>query len=736
MPAKLINSAGSKINSSSGSGSPELTTVSYGTVVTLVQRTDALVRGLNLILHHHGASSEVKADLDSQMHACLDSSDCEAVWLKRCKYALNYPLAKYLKCELPSSPDLPFRPTGCLRRWMKARFNAFNQRNTHFWYSWFQAKRSTLPVSDDIVDETYDKHLATLTRVDPGDSGIIHELFRCTDFIKVLHEVRFDLRDSLTDLSSGSFIEKQPSKSACFQKTRGKGGQQGELLEISGFSENGLSGLELFSMSYRPWIYSKLGNITNYHITLSCPYGINDWENLRQSARSLSSSEPLKCTIQAVLEPNKVRVISKGEALPYYSCKPLQKALHSSLKKMAPFRLIGRPFCPTDMVDLQAMASTTDKWFSIDYSAATDGLSWKYAGAIFRFLIAELPDHQRSIAEQVLGPHALHYPVKGGRGSIELRGVQQNGQLMGSILSFPILCLANLGTYLLATRDHHRDWSFEQRMNHVLINGDDMVYAAPDSLWSRHVEIAGKVGLEMSVGKAYVHREYANINSTSVLLPLHKEGTSRLHPKQINYLNCGLFFGQHKVQARTEVKEEKKETGRIEKYEIARGHFSADREAEGCVANINTLLRGSLPGKEHDLLHQFLEVTKNAFEIKTECTAYDQRWKKFTRNLFTPLSLGGLGVLAPKGWKFRITPSDLRVADSMVRRFVTPFTTQYPLPGWPITKIETVKSCPWSTSSELVLLPSFNCGIKDRKLRPYLGTGFIRYGPYEQVLLA
>jgi len=150
--------------------------------------------------------------------------------------------------------------------------------------------------------------------------------------------------------------------------------------------------------------------------------------------------------------------------------------------------------CPTDLIDLKKTSSPTDEWFSVDYSAATDQLSWKYSGAIFRYITQDLDDVHRERALSVLGPHSLHYPDS--TGVPVYKGEQTNGQLMGSILSFPILCLANLGVYLEVTDDHQSNWPHHQRLSSVLVNGDDMLYAAPVSLWERHIETAGKVGLD------------------------------------------------------------------------------------------------------------------------------------------------------------------------------------------------------------------------------------------------
>jgi len=489
-------------------------------------------------------------------------------------------------------------------------------------------------------------------------------------------------------------------------------------------------------MSYNPKTYCKTGIKFGRVIENRCSPGLDEWNTLRPLSKTLDLSEPTKCTIQAVLEPMKVRVISKGESLPYYTCRPLQKALHSVLKKISCFRLIGRPFSPTDMFDLKKRALPSDQWFSIDYSAATDGLSWKYSSRILNHVLSKVDPSLRDLALKVLGPHDLHYPVKGKR-EIEFRGKQQNGQLMGSILSFPILCLANLGVYLSATSMFHWDWSDVDRLNHVLVNGDDMIYAADKCLWYDHVRIAGEVGLEMSVGKAYQHRVYANINSTSIHYDLSDSSST---PYQINYLNSGLYFGQHKVQDKVDCREKSPVGSEVSvdckyasekelSYLCAREHTSKD-PSKGLCQNLNTILDGSWLGQERSLLKEFLELHKD--EIKKECTMVlkvNRLCHLVTRNLFLPLSLGGMGVNSPAGWKYRISLNDRQIAKACLSENVAPITTQYPLPGYSLGSQSTL-DCPWmkpkgspSLFSKMIETNSF----LTKKSLSFLRSGCVRY---------
>lgn len=675
---------------------------------SVVQRTDALLRGLLLILEHHDANEVVRGELVKQIHSYLDTSDSETVWLKRCKHLLCFPLAKFLRNPLPPSPDKVFKPSGILRSWFKARLNAYNRKNIHLWYSWFQAKRSTLPLSDEVVSATYEKHLETLTSHDPATHDVyrtlvLDEIFEDPIFRKVLGIIREAVwKRSYND----DPLTANPKTSACFEQTRLGGGQVEDLRDQCGLTDksvrhNSIVSPEFDSMTFCPKIFTREGLKFNQTISRSTAYGYSEWQTLKD----LKTPEGnLRCTIQAVLEPNKIRVISKGNSLPYYLCKSLQTTIHDIMREIPCFSLIGRPIMDSDISRLAALSkSNKDVWNSVDYSAATDGLSFSYSNRIFQNIVCNLEDEKISLASQVLGMHDLYYPPASGKGDPEFRGTQTNGQLMGSILSFPFLCLANLGIYLRATRSHRKKlgWSLEQTLNSVLINGDDMVYASPVRCYDKNVIYGKAVGLEMSVGKAYTHKSYLNINSQSFVCPLD---TERKEVTRINFLNTGLFFGLHKVQG-------KKDDGR--KMKVASEHSS---KSEGIVANLNCLLSGSLPSKECQLLAKSLEFNRDS--IYKECKGKTFRGDPHLRNLFIKESLGGMGVQPPVGWLYKVSKNDLYIASGFLGLYPSlEYSLEYPLPGPPPEDLPDFRDRPWcprdTGSVEPVVLPKRQHTFKD-----------------------
>jgi len=231
-----------------------------------------------------------------------------------------------------------------------------------------------------------------------------------------------------------------------------------------------------------------------------------------------------------------------------------------------------------------------------------------------------------------------------------------------------------------------------------------MVYAAPLELWQRHIKIGNEVGLEMSVGKAYHHRAYLNVNSTSIHFDLRDPiplgimpsgdlfdtpRTDSVSPWQINFLNVGLFFGQHKVQGRAGEQDESPSGG----GDLAASHH----EDVSCVENINSVLAGSLPDRQCDLLRRFLNYNKENVQKQTgRLFNVDGQKSLRSRNLFLPVQAGGFGVIAPLGWRFKISYNDRVVATEKILSCSAMKSFGRPLPGYELESIpDSFETKPW-----------------------------------------
>jgi hypothetical protein len=651
------------------------------------ERVEKFLCGLKTILSHHDAPKEVLASFDKQARTYL-TVEHEETFLARAKYLILLPMAVYLNQDsLPKKPDLDFLPKGPWLRWSRQRLNHYSRKNTHLWYSFLQGKRGGCPVSSDIVLANFQKHRDQMEQPDPLDSDEGEILLE--GLMKVLAPLLSTLsrglrRDLKPYFENPSAEVHKASESASFESSRKKGGQAGHLRRM-------------MREEYKP---RELGTISRLHVDVSVSLKgrkvqaghmsqtvVREGEleelnsRLDEYVRQTSDVPVLSAQVQGVLEPFKVRTISKGPSIPYYLGKPVQKALHTRMRKMAPFRLIGRPFCPTMLRDLYEGhinmfgLEPDDEWLSIDYSAATDGLSARLSQKVLTTLLQHLYGVNPQlylIMIGVLAPHFIEYPEtfdydreddgsfvqvwvpstkqlgkKGAHWALREFDttidpvMQRNGQLMGSILSFPVLCLANIALYLLVRNEVRGPLAPEDQMDIrklVLINGDDMIYIGNREEWELHQYLGAKMGLALSPGKAYHHRRYANINSVSVDFDLDGHNPT---PREIPFLNVGLMAGNHKV------------LGRV-------GDGAADDDFNGLrplISVINEVVRGSLPGKEADIFKIY--VSRHSEEISKEARG---------GNLFLPISLGGYGVAPIKGIAVNYSQRQLQLAAKLAGR--------------------------------------------------------------------
>lgn len=614
----------------------------------------------------------------------------ESEFVRRAKSLGLWLMAKYLRNELPEVPG-NFKFSGPFWRWLRPRVKRITRPNTWLFYSLLQSKRAAAPLSESMILDAYMKHSESMEIVDPIDDETEELVMK--QLTPVLSQISRKLqklyRSKHSQMISGE-TKYAPSERACFGSKRSDGGQKSAVIDscIAFGGQYGLPALsarydsptlrceserELHEMVLYPSCV-KHGRIRHFHV--ESVYRLNECirearETIRNLALLHDTPKRLNARIYGILEPLKVRVISKGEAVPYYVSKELQKALHTSLRGMDCFRLIGRPLCPTDLMDLAVPypdeGEVQREWLSVDYSSATDWLSARLSRRILETLIADL-DGPQDLWMNVLAPHKCYYPpvrIPGFKKPIWLPSVeQQNGQLMGSPLSFPILCLANLGLYLAVQAD--RKASLRDKLSRVLVNGDDMIYVGSETDWNRHIELGRKVGLIMTPGKAYRHPVFANANSTCFHMDL---GDERATPSQITFLNTGLFFGQNKVLGQTD-----DEPTTTDPLADERG-ISTFR-----TPVLGTLLEGCRNVRIiRTVFKRYLMLHKD--EIKKECG-----W----RGLFVKTCWGGMGIDPPPGITFRVTHLQRKVAKKRLRALGSRATRTYggPEPGARVPDVE------------------------------------------------
>lgn len=256
----------------------------------------------------------------------------------------------------------------------------------------------------------------------------------------------------------------------------------------------------------------------------------------------LSRPELLRSTCNIVEpvtlpEPLKVRVITKGNRFRYWLAQDYQTSMHSVLRRLRPFRAIGRPLRVEDLDSLGTLDGA-EEWMSGDYKSATDLLHPDLSLAAVREIsrIWKLNPLREMLFEEGLTGALLGDGTVDNR-LVHLQGLYESGslslseyrdecdlvlgehprqvwgQLMGSPYSFPILCVVNLAVCrFVSEMSLQREVSVHDFPG--LVNGDDVLMKLDPLEYDTWKQVVKDSGLIPSLGKNYLSREFAIINST------------------------------------------------------------------------------------------------------------------------------------------------------------------------------------------------------------------------------
>ncbi|QGY72553.1 RNA dependent RNA polymerase [Plasmopara viticola lesion associated ourmia-like virus 23] len=150
-----------------------------------------------------------------------------------------------------------------------------------------------------------------------------------------------------------------------------------------------------------------------------------------------------------------------------------------------------------------------ENFYSGDYESATDNLNLHTQRHILNEVLkrcTEVPQHIKDLAYSSQSIE-LKMTEKIGRFEVTHYRQQRRGQLMGNLLSFPLLCLVNY----LAFRYYGGEEA--TRNVPVKINGDDIVFRSTEAVGERwKLGVIGS-GLKLSVGKTLIDGRYFSLNS-------------------------------------------------------------------------------------------------------------------------------------------------------------------------------------------------------------------------------
>jgi len=341
------------------------------------------------------------------------------------------------------------------------------------------------------------------------------------------------------------------------------------------------------------------------------------------------------------------------------------------------FKLIGQPVTEEYVLDRMGLDLKEDEaYLSGDYKAATDNLrSWTSIAVVkalaqeLRLGATEAALYQRGLTEHVFHTQNARpnhdedgYPVvylENGE-AMPAQGpqlepgtvAQQRGQLMGSIVSFPVLCIVNAAICRWAM-ELAQGAVIPLRDARLMINGDDCAMRSKKRVYMFWRELAAAVGLEESVGKTYLSREFVDINSTSFrreeeafdITTTGRDGnprTRKTHLRQTRYINVGLILG-------------------LKRSGNKAGLSDQDDKESNISARAHELLRLAPPHAHEHVMRAFINVHREVLD-KMRLPWYIPEW------------LGGVGL--PAGPWGKPSDLDLRIA----RRILINWKTTRPIP--------------------------------------------------------
>jgi hypothetical protein len=341
------------------------------------------------------------------------------------------------------------------------------------------------------------------------------------------------------------------------------------------------------------------------------------WLNLLEEAKN---EKPIAVPV-ALPEALKIRVITKMPPAQQTVLRCIWKKMHGILKKHPMFKFIGVPIDEDKINKILGHLEKDEVFLSGDYEAATDNLfSW-----VSETLAEECALHLKlHPVEKMLFIRSLtqHFIEVENPETKEEESIKQlNGQLMGSITSFCILCLANAA----GTRWAHElamKRKFSLRKTPGTVNGDDVALRTKYSGYRYWQQITAAMGLKESLGKTFVSDKFVQLNSMNYLYDANRTITTTneqlevvnlpMRYREVKYINFGLVSGQ-------------KRSG-------ISGLNDQDDPRNTIGARYREMLRLA-PKEMHDDAHkQFIEYSKDLL-------------KKFNIPWFMPEWIGGLGLI-------------------------------------------------------------------------------------------
>jgi len=426
------------------------------------------------------------------------------------------------------------------------------------------SKRLFPNVPDDFVEMKLKEYQEKLSREDP-------------DSFPLKRQIKAAIKREVESL--GSFVADfsrpfAPSTSSCLEETKATGGLQNYVRtivqDLVDEYERGswIDALELSEIQSSIDFFKKIDRLESvleeYHsaedvVDMLRPHWaslltvlldlmvkqVYCWDLERQG---YEKAEPV-----GLLEPLKVRIITK-QSWYLNLLKPLQRAWHDVLRNTSTYQLVGGANVESAIQSLPLLKKG-EKYVSGDYEAATDNiylwateytLDCLLSQTTFEFPITlsmqghRFMDAIRTLAWKSFCFLKVRVPV--GRGpSRTYNEVKVNrGQMMGNILSFPILCIINAAVTRLSLPSGKS----------IIVNGDDVAFSCTPKQYRNWKYVTSCVGLKFSLGKNYFSDKFVMINSQYFSFDQSRRKLTRIIVPNVGLLNSSSLLSMDKETGR------------------------------------------------------------------------------------------------------------------------------------------------------------------------------------------
>jgi hypothetical protein len=482
------------------------------------------------------------------------------------------------------------------RRYWRNRMTSkkSRRRNMELASLMLYSKRLFPKLPESIVEQKIEKYLDGLSRPLPNK-------YNCS------HRIEEEIHVSVQELGEERMVADYtvpfaPSTSSCFESSRKDGGLQGFVREnvmTSNFREDHPflrsveeceeEVLKFFDPDLMTWdgVWTDLLN------------------QLLDTAEETEGGQGYYgARVAGIPEPLKVRLVTRQSWI-LGLLGPIQKAWHKRMRETEIYQLIGGVPVSDAIKGLELELG--QKVVSGDYAAATDEIFLRYTKYAAEQMLSvtdiKLPTRLvqfEPLIRRIAIESLTNIKVTVGHRTVPVT----RGQMMGHILSFPLLCLLNRSASCCAI----------PRERFMRINGDDVLFPANSTEYSLWKAKTRNVGLKFSLGKNYYSEHLALINS-EFFVPNGKDWTPMRVP------NLGLMGYQYEM---------------------------IDRDSGVQI----------LPWDQYGAIWSAFEKTLDPGMWKAGFSLFKRRYpvlEKFRGPVFGPRELGCLGGKVPEGFEYSRT---------------------------------------------------------------------------------